>query len=82
MIDQSFSTNNTQLAAYIIAANLLHYLRAELREQRVEFLFDDPQDIGKDIQRSWVTGLVSLVNPKVLLETRNKLIDEIKRLKG
>jgi hypothetical protein len=76
----TFSTANTQLACYITAAALLRYLRAERRPYGVEFLFEDPLGRGEGLRSDWGRGIVQMVNPTVLLATRNKLIDEVKRL--
>jgi hypothetical protein len=77
-----FSTSSTQFAAYIVAANLLQYLCAELRKNsQVMFLFLDPHGHGNDIYHNWHFGVVNLVDPKVLFNARNKLVNEIMHLK-
>jgi hypothetical protein len=77
---ETFVARSTHLAIYIIAANLLRYLRAEQSEHAVVFLFDDPHGQGADLERAWRAGIVQLVNPKIILDVRNKIIDEIKRV--
>jgi hypothetical protein len=79
MPDPLFISNNTQFSAYLIAANLLQFLRAEPGIQ-VSFVFADPDGLGEDLRRNWHLDAVALVHPKRLLEARNRLVDEIKRL--
>ena len=78
--EATFSSANTQFSAYLMAAALLRYLRAERRPYGVEFLFEDPDGRGEGLRADWGRGIVQMVNPKVLLATRNKLVDEVKRL--
>ena len=79
-----YASSNTAFCAYVLAAGLLRYARAALSPdgRQVEFAFADPRGDGPELLRNWNAGIVQLVNPRVLLESRNKLVDEVKRLKN
>jgi hypothetical protein len=80
--DGQFTTTNTRFACYILAANILRYLRAESGGHEVAFVFLDPDGAGEEHWRNWRAGIVSLVNPKTILEVRERLIDDVKRVKN
>jgi hypothetical protein len=75
-----FVTTSTSFSVYLIAAGLLRYLGASRPGREVEFSFADPLGHGPELERCWREGVVQMANPKTVLETRNRIIDEVKRL--
>jgi hypothetical protein len=76
-----FSTPNTNLCAYLIAANRLLYCGARLAAggANVDLLFHDPHCDGPNLLRRFNAGAVEQVNARVLFETRGYLLSEVKR---
>ena len=77
-----FRTQNANFTAYALAANLLDFSHAELSANRrnVDFVLVDGARLAAETFRRYNAGLVSQVNPRVLLELRTWLIDEAKRI--
>lgn len=80
--DNPFRTQSTSLAAALVAADLLRYLRAEPHPTGVVFLFDDPHAQGDDLKRRFEAGMFPRVEPKVLFSARGFLVEEMARLQG
>jgi len=76
----TFKTSNTRLACYLLATGLLRYERAEPGAAGVDFVFRDPAGAGEGLAADWRRGVASLVHPRVLLESRDRLIDDVKRV--
>lgn len=76
-----YTCGSTQFASYLRATKSLVYLNAELQSgKKVVFLFSDPELVGSELRRNWDIGIVSSVNPKIFLEVRDRLLDEVKKL--
>ena len=79
-----FETISPALAAALIAADQLSYLRSELHRngKDVIFVFDDPLHVGEEVQRRYNAGVFPRVHTKMLSEARGFLADECHRVKG
>lgn len=77
-----FRCHNSNFASYLIAANLLRYLRAELvpDTRMVAFLLDDPKHRGEELLRQFNAGVAELVNARTLYEVRGFLLGEAKKV--
>jgi len=77
-----FHSQNANFTAYALAANLLDFSHAELNAngRNVDFVLVDGARLAAETFRRYNAGLVSQVNPRVLLELRTWLIDEAKRI--
>lgn len=68
-----------------MAAGKLEYNRVELHKNKrdVEYIFDDPLQVGDELQRRYAGSAFPLVHAKTLADARGFLADEHKRiLKG
>lgn len=79
--DSFFSTQNTNFAAYLMAANELRFYIARMAANGadVDLLFHDPHGSGPDLLRRFNVGAVEPVNARVLFEVRGYLLSEVKR---
>jgi hypothetical protein len=79
-----FFTPNTNLGAYLIVTNRLHYCGARMAADHdgVEFQFDDPDGLGAQIMRSFKTGNADPVEPRALFEAQGFLKSEVKRARA
>jgi len=79
-----YRCQNSNFGSYLIAANALRYLGAELAPcgRVVDFLFYDPDTRGPDLLRRFNAGAVEPVNARVLYEVRGYLLSEVKRLQA
>lgn len=77
-----YRSQNSNFVSYLIAANLLRYLSAELvpGTSAVEFLLDDPQCRGPELLRQFNAGVAEAVNARTLYEVRGFLLGEAKRV--
>ena len=77
-----FSTPNTNLCAYLIVTNRLHYRGARMASDHdgVEFLFDDPDGLGAQLMRNFKTGNAAPAEPRALFEAQGFLRSEVKRV--
>lgn len=77
-----FRCQNSNFVSYLVAANLLRYLSAELvpGTRTVVFLLHDPQCRGPELQRLFNAGVAEPVNARVLYEVRGFLLGEAKRV--
>lgn len=74
---------NSSFGAYLLAANVLRYIGAQLSatsRRDVEFLFYDPDERGPGLLRRFNSGAVGPVNPRILLEVRGFLVSEARRV--
>jgi hypothetical protein len=79
--DLHFRTENTNLSAYLIAAEKLHLKAAELAPSGVvEFVFDDPDGLGPDLLSRYSVGACDSVNARVLFETRAYLLTQVRKV--
>jgi hypothetical protein len=81
---QLYRCPHTFFASYLIAANLLRYLHAEMAPngKDVELVFYDPDDRGPDLLRRYNAGAAELVNARVLYEVRGYLLTEVKQVQA
>src|SRR5262249_1783485 len=73
-----FRCQNSNFVSYLIAANLLRYLSAELvpGTRTVVFLLHDPQCRGPEFLRQFNSGVAESVNARTLYEVRGFLLGE------
>lgn len=78
-----FVTLNTNLTAYLIVIGKLHYRGAKMSASRdgVEFLFDDPHDLGTQITRVFKARLAEPADPNALFEAQGFLKSEVRRIR-
>jgi hypothetical protein len=83
-LTQLYRCPHTFFASYLIAANLLRYLYAEMAPngKDVELVFYDPDDRGPDLLRRYNAGAAELVNARVLYEVRGYLLTEVKQVQA
>jgi hypothetical protein len=79
-----YKTQSTALAASLVAAAQLEYVRAERRADgmAVLFVFDDPFNQGDILRRRFDAGMFPRVEPKLLFSARQFLVDEMSRVGG
>ena len=79
-----YRTQSTALAASLVAAGQLEYVRAERRADggAVLFVFDDPFNQGDILRRRFEAGMFPRVEPKMLFSARQFLVDEMARVGG
>ena len=79
-----FTPQNKNLGAYLTVTNRLHYRGARMASDHdgVEFLFDDPDDAGAQITRSFKTGNTVPAEPRTLFEVQGFLKSEVKRIRA
>jgi hypothetical protein len=77
----SFRCQNSNFVSYLIAANLLRYLSAEMvpGTRTVVFLLHDPQCRGPELLRQFNAGVAESVNARTLYEVRGFLLGEAKK---
>lgn len=77
-----FRCHNSNFVSYLIAANLLRYLSAELvpGTKTVVFVLHDPQCRGPELMRQFNAGVAEPVNARTLYEVRGFLLGEAKRV--
>lgn len=77
-----FRCQNSNFVSYLVAANLLRYLSAELvpGTRTVVFLLHDPQCRGPELLRQFNAGVAEPVNARVLYEVRGFLLGEAKKV--
>ena len=77
-----FRCQNSNFVSYLIAANLLRYLSAELipGTRTVVFLLHDPLCRGPELLRQFNAGVAESVNARTLYEVRGFLLSEAKRV--
>src|SRR5947207_2672629 len=80
--ENPYQTQSIALAASLIAADLLRYLRTEPHSTGAVFCFKDPQAQGDDLKNRFEAGLLPRVEPKSLFSARGSLLGEIDRLLG
>jgi len=78
----TFRSQNSNLVSYLITANLLRYLSAELvpGTKNVVFVLDDPQCRGPELMRQFNSGVAESVNARTLFEVRGFLLGEAKKV--
>jgi hypothetical protein len=69
-----YVTSSLNLAAAILAEDILIYVETVAKGHGCEFVFDDPHGIGPELQRKFKAGLFPKVNPMVFCEARSFLI--------
>jgi hypothetical protein len=80
-----FRVANLNFATFLLVANKLQDLRAELSPTNstlAELVFLDPDDVGPDLLRRFGVGAVEPINPKVLFEARGYLVSEMRRVQN
>jgi hypothetical protein len=77
-----FRCHNSNFVSYLVAANLLRYLSAELVHgtRIVVYLLHDPQCRGPELLRQFNAGVAEPVNARTLYEVRGFLLGEAKRV--
>jgi len=67
-----FRCQNSNFVSYLVAANLLRYLSAEIvpGTRTVVFLLHDPQCRGPELMRQFNAGVAEPLNARVLYEVR------------
>jgi hypothetical protein len=77
-----FRCHNANFVSYLVAANLLRYLSAELvpGTRTVMFLLHDPQCRGPELLRQFNSGVAESVNARTLYEVRGFLLGEAKNV--
>ena len=78
-----FRTNSVAFVAALLAADQLEYVGAErsANGREVEFILEDPNKIATELQRRYNAGIFPSVNPKLHMEARGFLMNEVNRVR-
>jgi hypothetical protein len=79
-----FKTASINFAAAVIAADILEYVRTEVKPNGVDgwFVLEDPNKLAGKLQDQFNRGVFRNVNPKLLFDCRSFLADEANKARG
>lgn len=76
-----FRTVNLNFVAAALAADLFRYVGAEPFGVNANFVLADPGDQGAELLRQWNAGIFPKVHPRVFMEARSFLQQEVQRVR-
>jgi hypothetical protein len=77
-----YQTGNTNFAAALIACGLLKYVRPLKLAHVTVFVFEDPEQLGQELERRFVRDVFPHCSPRSFSQARAFLVDEINKLAG
>jgi hypothetical protein len=67
-----FSTTNMGLAAYLITARKLRYIKTIGHHPNpAEFIFDDPSNLGPELELAYINGETMVIAPDFLARVKS-----------